>query len=442
MSKIVAGMITIIMIVQGGFFPKIFLGAGILLAILLLLIKRIIIDKFSFVCFIGIVVCYYLSGVLHDVDAFSFSYVLLIGVYTIAYVVFQTILYEDTSARTHFRTGILVGVLVIGITGIFAYLGIELPGIIRNRRFMGTVQYANITACLLGIALYCMEEIEKRSMWQYIKPLLAVMLFLTLSFGGIGCYGVGLLYLIAKDKEKGWKKRFFEEIIFYGITATIATILFVGTQLEHSSILTFVSVLILVLYSIFRNSIQEWLDKGKYIYAINSCFCFLLLGSGIIAIYISGNRAIQTFQERLIHWKDGVGALRQNWLLGIGPNQWEHQVEQWQSSDYSAIILHNSYLQLGVDAGVIAMITVAMLFGYAIYKGRNILAPWQKAIGVLLLIHSSIDVHLYFSSVILIGMCMLIGGKRLTIFSNDKWIRAVVISIIFLLVSSFIVTIE
>ena len=109
------------------------------------------------------------------------------------------------------------------------------------------------------------------------------------------------------------------------------------------------------------------------------------------------SQAAATLLERMEQAKDAGMLLLGNLPLGIGPDQWQHVYPTVQTADYESAVVHCSYLQLGLDAGVIAVaILAALLFittTRAVLNGQRCVWPLLG----LLAFHSVIDFDLRYA---------------------------------------------
>lgn len=117
----------------------------------------------------------------------------------------------------------------------------------------------------------------------------------------------------------------------------------------------------------------------------------------LIVIIMRGSSILYTFAERFIHCYDGFKVIKESPLCGIGASEWQYVFPYYQSVQYSANVIHNSYVQAGVDAGIIVMALLTALLILSIYKyfkNENI----AELCAVYILMHSVVDYDLRFSS--------------------------------------------
>lgn len=142
------------------------------------------------------------------------------------------------------------------------------------------------------------------------------------------------------------------------------------------------------------------------------------LGGGLLVLLASSGRlfqASQTMVERVIQIMDGLGLLLQSPLLGIGPGEWRHAYREVQSAQYVANAIHCGYLQLALDAGVLALVALlCVIVRGAIGLGRGTRGSADGTRGTLLALllivaHAFVDFDLQFGFV-LTFLGFLVGG--------------------------------
>lgn len=132
------------------------------------------------------------------------------------------------------------------------------------------------------------------------------------------------------------------------------------------------------------------------------------LGGGLLVLLASSGRlfqASQTMAERVIQIMDGLGLLFKSPLLGIGPGEWGHAYREVQSAQYVANAIHCGYLQLALDAGVLALVALLCVIGWGAFglgRGARGSADGDRGLLLALLLiaaHALIDFDLQFGFV-------------------------------------------
>lgn len=126
--------------------------------------------------------------------------------------------------------------------------------------------------------------------------------------------------------------------------------------------------------------------------------------------------ALQTGAERIIQTMDGTRALAFAPLIGIGPQQWRVMHPLVQSAQYTANIIHNSYLGLALSYGLIgtalAALCISMLWKVTA-KAEEDRIPCMQTAAALLLIHVLVDFDLAFGSIIMLLVLALLSNREL-----------------------------
>lgn len=140
----------------------------------------------------------------------------------------------------------------------------------------------------------------------------------------------------------------------------------------------------------------------------------------VFAVYIGASdrldSALQTGAERLIQTMDGTRALASAPLIGIGPQQWRVMHPRVQSAQYTANVIHNSYLGFALSYGLIgtALAVICMLM---LWKGTTKAVedrvPGAHAAAALLLLHAVVDFDLAFGSIIMLLVLALLSNREL-----------------------------
>lgn len=236
------------------------------------------------------------------------------------------------------------------IAALLAFLGIlPIPGSLTAQRLQFTFQYVNAAAVWFAAVLLLRGELHDP--WvNRLSPFAAAALLLTRSAGGIGAYLViQALVLLAQYGRKNWK---------------------------------------------------AWVVSGAAV----------LVGAAAVATRF--HQALGTFQERLVQSMDGLRGMLAAPLFGYGAGNWPQVKELFQSYDYRAQVVHNSYVQAGVEAGLPALLflAVAVVLTLFLLKGSS---PALKGAAILIPLHAVMDFTLCFFAVdaLAIAAVALAAGK-------------------------------
>jgi tetratricopeptide (TPR) repeat protein len=259
---------------------------------------------------------------------------------------------------------IFISLMSIAILGLLAFFRvIYIPGAVieTTNRLQSVIQYANTTALLMliGILYSIHSYISNRKIGKLICCLIfAVTLLLTGSRTSLMvALAVCTLYALIMSQRRG-------KLIVSG-SVVLAVLAVVGFNL-------FTDI------RIFRISIFE-----------------------------------ATLVERYITYQDAISMMRGNWLLGIGTGNWQEWQFIYQSAPYNVKFIHNYYLQLLLDGGILAPLLFLAATLPSVIKGLS-----KKNIHAFILIavmsQALLDFDLIFSAVAMIAMfslSQLIAGR-------------------------------
>jgi O-antigen ligase len=113
-----------------------------------------------------------------------------------------------------------------------------------------------------------------------------------------------------------------------------------------------------------------------------------------------------TLVERYITFQDAISMMRGSWLLGIGTGNWQEWQFLYQSAPYNVKFIHNYYLQLLLDGGLLAPMLFLAATLPAIIKGiskKNL----HAFILIAVMMQALLDFDLIFSAVTMIAMYSL-----------------------------------
>jgi hypothetical protein len=142
-----------------------------------------------------------------------------------------------------------------------------------------------------------------------------------------------------------------------------------------------------------------------------------------------------TLVERYITFQDAISMMRGNWLLGIGTGNWQEWQFLYQSAPYNVRFIHNFYLQLMLDGGLLAPLLFLASTVPAIIKGistKNL----HAFILIAVMMQALLDFDLIFSAVAMITMyslSQLITSGKTVVIGKFRFIALVPMFIIMIL---------
>lgn len=367
-------------LIQGGYFPTVILIVTILLSGVAIVIKKRAVGSCEIIAFVA-ALFYYVSSLANGYNSASLAQASLLGGCAMFLYLYNCLPEQEKSQ--------LIDKLIIG-SGVFAGLAIlafcdviDITGAVTSQRLQFTFQYANAAGSWFATIALLSQGRESPKVKSFLIPSL-VALFLTRSVGALGMYVVvqlGRLWVYRNDRHL-WR-----EVLITHILSAIFAIAFFFLR----SWLTLPVVALLYLVGFY---LQQILSVAYRIYLHWVCLgCSVL---GVVGILLSRRMAsaLFTFAERISQIVDGSRLIVSHPLFGVGAGNWTHLYPYYQSAQYTSTVVHSSIIQIGVDAGLPAIILAVLFVILALrQKGRPIASTLAAA---LLLVHSLMDFTLQF----------------------------------------------
>lgn len=409
-------------LVQGGFFARTYIPAIILLFIGGLLERkgetslRQFPDKWlmaqEMILFSLIPAIYALSASYHETVLAQWDKVIYVSGMGVSYYYFQG-MNQDERYRLK-KSLVIIGMIECAI-GFAAYAGLPIEGVIINARFMGTFQYANVNALFLGILLLMqliannMEKVTE----VFFRMLQTIFFILTFSFGAMLCYVIGL-FLLSQYKK---------EIFLVGIRELLLGGIFAGSlyllKFRFSNLWALYGMLALILvfcvcYGKMYTEEYKTVHRYKFnVLYVRLVWCMLAIGEMLAGFCLFGSRIGGTGMERLSQMRDGLKILCQNWCLGVGAYQLEEHLKNIHA-DYEISLVHNSYIQIGVESGAFSLgVVLGILFlglrRVCKLNDKHRISGEIAIIGMTVL-HFCVDISFFFFPIMGILMLCLSTG--------------------------------
>jgi O-antigen ligase len=284
-----------------------------------------------------------------------------------------------------------------------------------NQRFQGTLEYANTWGILLlalltvGIACYVAEN-----KWRYVAGcfLLATGIGLTESRTVIVLMLVTIPLLVISF-GKAYRLPSFRTAL--AVLLGFVTSLLVTASSTYGIIGFGIGIIVVTLLH----------KGGKKLHLATGALLLSAAGFTILSGHSSSlaQRLFQTnlqageWVARLGYYHDAWKALRNSILLGYGGGSWDIVQFQYQTADYDVRFLHNQWLEIGIDSGMVGLLAYAAMIASVIYYAVIVL---RKAAGIdrvrnisylaaflLLLAHSCVDIT--FNYPVMFGLWALFG---------------------------------
>ena len=136
-----------------------------------------------------------------------------------------------------------------------------------------------------------------------------------------------------------------------------------------------------------------------------------------LAFLISGEYAVlsrvltiaghnSTFWGRLLYWKDSIGIFAEH-PLGIGYGGYPRLQHMIQTGVYTTAYIHNEYLQIGLDHGIVAMLAFILMMGMGIVDAIRSREELRAVMLVLFAVHIAWDFDLQYFAMSAMLLCLM-----------------------------------
>lgn len=390
MEYLLVGTVLISVLIQGGFYPTCFLFMGVILSVLCLRIRRRPLTAEYLLW--SLVAVYLISSLTHGFDSRCLSQALLAGSAALFLYV-----YCDLSPK---KKQALLETLLAGST-VFAALSnlsfsglLPLQGAVVSHRLQFTFQYANAAGSWFAATALLVQDTDAKKL-RLFAPLSITALLLTGSIGAIGLYFLLLAVKLWLTRDS----QTWSEALFTQLTAVAFALLF--HRFEGLTAVPLLALLCLAGRVIHKIPWVRW----KLLLPVCAIPVATLSAAVLSGRLLSGAR---TMAERLIQIIDGANVIVHNPLLGIGAGNWAEVYPYYQSAQYNSAVVHSSLIQIGVDAGIPAMVLSVIFILLAWRTGKRSLT--QGLAALLLIVHSTVDFTLRFYPIVLLLLVLLFWG--------------------------------
>lgn len=316
------------------------------------------------------------------------------------------------------RAWLLGAIAWIGVVS--AWIGVAISaglgqteGTFHAARLQFFFEYANAAGAWFACTtLLCMSIDDARLRRCSMSPLVALLL--TQSMGSILLLAVVAIVYMACSKASAnrstdprCKTEWTSVVVCIFIQGILAALTFVAFRsgVEFSD---GVGALLFVLlqcafYKLWPYMCKWFKESGRQVRlsrALHACAILVCVCAAMLFLAVIGSRLTQasaTFVERVVQAKDALALLAESPLLGVGPDQWQYVYPEHQSTEYKSTLVHCGYLQLGLDAGILAPLMLLSVIICAVVSGIRARSecPWPAL--VFLLAHSFVDFDLQFA---------------------------------------------
>ena len=164
---------------------------------------------------------------------------------------------------------------------------------------------------------------------------------------------------------------------------------------------------------------------------------YLLIPYDVIERVLDGITGSDSITSRGTYYLDAIKIIKsstKNFILGCGGETFKNMYNQFKNSDYTSTEVHNSYLQIFCETGIIGLLFITLITLFII---KNYKLDLVKIALYALLVHSALDLNFSYMIIVTI-FSMLIGclNERGEKNNNDKYynvIYVILVSIITIL---------
>jgi hypothetical protein len=418
-------------LLQGGFYPQAFLLLGICFSIGAIICFKKRRFRYELVLFGGFCSLYILSSVVNYFSIETLTYAMLPTVCLVFWILQKNTKKEH---KEKLAQNLAIFTIIVSIVSILSLIGVfNISGNSTANRLQFTFQYANAAGIYFAAIALMIRGINNKKLERFI-PIIQIALFLTQSIGAITLYFVGIVIAVFIIPEVNRIKLSIYNLSKVSISAAFALAIYFSIFKLQLIALSLIVLVLALIYSFYHDQINNIFEKLKINHILFALLC-------AIAVYLIFSQRVyqgsQTFLERLVQISDGASAIKDNPILGVGPGNWQYMHDVWKTAQYDAQIIHSSFIQIGVDVGIPALIVLVILASYSIIRVK--INSFLKAAAIIILLHSILDFSLYFLSIDLLLIFILTYGSTdtETKVTNRKVTKLIWVLILFVLCTCF-----
>lgn len=368
-----------LVLIQGGYYPQTYIIVGIVSVVLLIVKSKKICFTIGHLALMILAVLYVVSAVVNGMSYSLISKAMLPLALFVVALLYTTINKEQ---KDKLITYITVAGVLSAVAGMVMYFGMsDNEALVAGKSLMFTFQYANTAGCWYAVC-FVLAAFSRNKYIRCSSVLCLAALVCTRSYGAIIILGMMLLI-------HGMRSDWFERKV----------------------------------------------NNRKNIRLIIGAVLIVSSAAGISIMYCLG---ADSLLERVIHSYDGMKVLLSNVVCGIGPDNWQYVFPFYQSAYYPAGVIHNSYVQAGVDAGIMSMIILLAILTLVIVRYIQCKNVCNLA-AVIIMVHSIMEYNLYFAGidllVIILAMKEPVNEKNSLRLTNRT--VATIVGIIIICMFSF-----
>lgn len=370
---------------------------------------------------------------------------------TVAFFIMAIYVFHKDSPYHRFVPFIVHGIgLILSLHMLLFDLGILTEGhYIMMGRYAGLVEYANtfgvLLAALFFYGLIQSEQTQNKWLTYLHLSVLPMYLFMVLksqSRGVLLFSSVVFIIMMSLSKTKQQLKL----LLVSSLALALALILYVA--IEEINVVMMM-VLFLSFSALYSWLSYLWLEKLPKDIPLNrwvipfgmvlliSVSVINILKKGILyrvllqwfELDMSQLTQTSTFTERLAFLFDGLKIFKDAPLIGQGARTWALTYQTVRSYDYQSLEVHNGYLDILLETGVIGFSVMMLLVGLVMrqaYKGEETNLTFIPI--VVIMSHSVMDFNLSFGFVWFFLIVMLSSQIKPSIdlipikrYNSSRW---------------------
>lgn len=301
---------------------------------------------------------------------------------------------------------IFVCATVTAIAGLLSYCGlIRIENFTFNDRYVLRLQsflkYANTTAVLLGCGYFAvlkLFDVYQKKVLTYLSSCILIAFYLTVSKAAIPLFIlIGTVLFVIQKKYA----RYF---VLQNVICMIFAILIIlaGFQQRQSVKLLLIVICVAISGRAILNDKLHRLFTEKRLIILWVCGLGVFLFLGCLLLVSKDINILETLLKRFDYMKDALVLLKEHWLTGIGPGAWKYYQYSAQTTLYSVSDIHNSWLQIWLEYGMIFFVTMVavLLIATVLFARKKMYA--SSAIMLLIITHSLVDINFNFGIILII----------------------------------------
>ena len=425
----------------GLYFNRDFYGLHIILNLLLIIMVLTILYKreidqtvqFSFIIIMPLL--YFISFFYSEHPLGSIDFALRWLSYGAVFLVLLWAAVKEKWIQTYLPIVFMLLGILLGLHMLFNVVEwAEFPSAFIFNRFSGVFQYPNTFGAIMAmftlfsLIMLTNKRIKTYEIILYAAPLTLFMYMLLGSFSRGMFIILPIVFIIAL---------FFIKVAHQLMLLIITMISGTGALLlVFLDINNFMKIFVLIIFSIIVPMVVYYLKKmidtrfkrfnnGKWKVLLPSAVSVSgilliadLLYQGLVFRLLPNKLQeqvlklsdVSTFRERILFVEDSIKASSDSLIYGFGGRAWSVLYKSYQQLPYRSKQIHNGFLEILVDLGIIGLMVFILIFGFLYYSIlKNYIKGQAKHLHLAVLMslisiffHSLIDFDFAFGTVWLI----------------------------------------